>query len=65
MIVDVMMVVMVVVVVVVVVVMVLVIKIWNLPGLKDWVPGKNLLAEALHAVITVPPNLNIIIISLF
>ena len=46
--------------VVVVMLVVVLIKIWNLPGLRDWVPGKNLPAEALHAVIAVPSNLDII-----
>ena len=55
-----MMLVVVVVMTVVVVVVVVLIKIWNLPGLRDWVPGKNLSAEALHAVIAVPSNLDII-----
>ena len=45
---------------VVVVVVVLMIKMWNLPGLNDWVPGKNLFAESLHAVIAVPTNLDIL-----
>ena len=56
-----MLVMLIVVVTVVVVVVVVLIEIWNLPGLRDWVPGKNLPAEALHAVIAVPSNLDIII----
>ena len=47
-------------VVVTVVVVVVLIEIWNLPGLRDWVPGKNLPAEALHAVIAVPSNLDMV-----